>query len=268
MVAALILILAAAALAWRLHVVGRPRLAAIIAGTPAYFLSLIALGVEQYFAARVGRPFADGAMLRLDGALDVSWVGFYELVFAHPVASAALLWVYNKTFWGLWLVVLALGWCDRGRMWWVLGANVVAGIATMILFALWPTVGPEAILRLADHFPSVGLPRSVSLLLALRAGGPMPIPHDGLVFFPSYHAVGVALTIYGVLVLPKWLRWPLFAWAAVTAVSLGPIGGHYFTDVLTGLALPVAALALGHVAAFRWPFPQSRHHSPTLIPSH
>lgn len=215
--------------------------AGLVGGTLMFFLTLVALAVAQYFAAQTGAPLADHVLLPLDANI-ANWAGMYEAVWERPWLWHILIWFYDRTFWCLWFLTLTLAWFDRGRLWRLLLANLICGLAVMVIFAALPTIGPEASLGLPEHWPSVGLSKSVHILTRLRAEGGS-LPRDGLVFFPSYHAVGVALTAYGAAGLPKVLRWLLYAWCVVSIISVVPIGGHYFLDALVGLLMPAAWLA-------------------------
>lgn len=209
--------------------------AALIGGTVAYLAGFALLVALQYPAARSAAPFADALMLRLDQAIG-DWPAFYRFALDRPWLWQALAWIYGRTFAALWLVLVALAFLDRRRLWRLVLANLVAGLLVMALFALFPTIGPEASLGVG-----AGHARSVALLLDLRAHAG-EITTTGLVFFPSYHSVGLALLVYGARGLPPAARLPLYCFGMIGLVSVIPIGGHYFVDAIAGVAIAGVAI--------------------------
>jgi len=200
-------------------------------------VTCLIIAALQYPMVLARMPLQDHLMLRLDGALGLDWAAMYAWVYAHPVVRDVLFWSYDTTFLGLTLLTLILAWYDRERLREMLTANFVVGVTVILVFGLMPTIGPAASLGLPDHY-KVGLLEAVDHLTRLRAGtGTFQDALLGLVFFPSYHAVGLAMTAFGAGALPRWARYPIYAWCVVVLVSVCPIGGHYAMDVLAGLAM-------------------------------
>ena len=121
--------------------------------------------------------------------------------------------------------------------------------ATMLISAIWPTLGP-----CAANGPSVGACAANSGgdivylrdVLALRAGGPWHFEltaMEGIITMPSYHTVMAVLFTYA------FRRTGLVGYGIATLnvvmlLSIPPIGGHYLVDVLAGGALALGAIAV------------------------
>ena len=123
---------------------------------------------------------------------------------------------------------------------------LLAGVtlaATVLISAIWPTLGPFA----AHGGGDIAYLRD---LLALRAGGPWHfelLAMQGIVTMPSYHTVMAVLFTYA------FRRTGLVGYGIATLnlvmlLSIPPIGGHYLVDMLAG-----GALALGAIAVQRAP---------------
>ena len=92
-------------------------------------------------------------------------------------------------------------------------------------------------------------------LAALRAQhiGSLRLPQmQGIIAFPSYHA-GLAAVAFWAFWNSRmaWLRWPGCALALMTIVSAPVDGGHYFVDVIAGIAVAICSIAASDPLA-RW----------------
>ena len=59
---------------------------------------------------------------------------------------------------------------------------------------------------------------------------------EGIISFPSYHAALALLLLLGAW-HNAWLRWPFLAINVAMIVATPIDGGHYFVDVIAGLAI-------------------------------
>jgi membrane-associated phospholipid phosphatase len=111
---------------------------------------------------------------------------------------------------------------------------------------LLPAIGPYEYFKLsASDFPDVLAPGAwvaPGITEALRSGAHQT-SFEGLVTFPSYHAVTAVLFAYGWLGVPV-IGAAFFALNLVMLISCVPIGSHYIIDVVVGIALAVAGLRI------------------------
>jgi len=84
------------------------------------------------------------------------------------------------------------------------------------------------------------------VLKSLRAGEPMVLDWghlDGVVQFPSFHAALGTIYIYAA----RHRLWALIPFAVLDTlliVATPPMGGHYLSDTLAGIAVALIAIAV------------------------
>ena len=184
-------------------------------------------------------------MERLDRAIGFDWSAWHDAVLDRPILSCLLLVAYYSLLPQTVLSIIYFSMTDRsariGELLLLAGATLVA---TMLISAIWPTLGPRRAQPAVDF-------AYLRDLLALRAGGPWHFElsaMEGIVQMPSYHTVMAVLLTYA------FRRTGLIGYGIATLnlvmlLSIPPIGGHYLVDVLAG-----GALALGAIAVQRAPW--------------
>jgi membrane-associated phospholipid phosphatase len=86
----------------------------------------------------------------------------------------------------------------------------------------------------------------VPVLKSLRAAGPVPLAWDrleGIVSFPSFHAALATIYLYAA----RHRLWAFIPFALLDTLMLAstpPIGGHYLTDVIGGIAVALVAIGV------------------------
>ena len=84
---------------------------------------------------------------------------------------------------------------------------------------------------------------------------------DGIVTFPSIHA-GIALILAWAAWSSTALRYPLLVLNALMAIGAVTHGAHYFVDVIAGLLVAVAVIAIADkrlaVRSSLWANPRDR----------
>ena len=202
-----------------------------------------------YVAAAPNLPLQDANLLAIDRALGLDWAAYVRYVNAHPVLAAWLGYGYNMIRWQVFAVPVVLA--AKGlyqRIAEFTFAFGLALIATTIISALVPAIGVYQQLGLtAADYPNLD-PRAylgqVRDLPLVRGGSLRHLDLfalTGIVTFPSFHAASAALY--------AWAFWPV-RWVrpfgiAVNGLMLAgtPIdGGHYFVDLLGGIAVTIVAL--------------------------
>jgi membrane-associated phospholipid phosphatase len=211
---------------------GRSARLARVAESGAQLVTIGAgLAVLSYLVARTDAPLVDAALLRADRALGFDWSGWTAVAHADPRVAWTLMRAYDSLIPQVVAAVLALAlWRSATPL---LLRLVATGLATVVLSGIAPAIG----MRLdAAHVPH---------LLALRADRLAivdPARLEGLIAFPSYHAVLAVLVAHALRSTPRVVRLPALALNAVMLVATISVGGHYLVDVLAGCALALAAI--------------------------
>jgi hypothetical protein len=222
--------------------------------------------VLAYVAAAVALPLQDANLYAMDQSLGLDWRAYLAFVNDHPLVSALLAKAYGMIGSQILIVPLVLAAVGRFcRLQQYIFALALTLIATVAISALVPAIGVYHFLGLtaADH-------PNVNPVTYLDCARDLPLVRDGslrhlelfklagLVTFPSFHAASAVL--YGWALWPlRWVR-PLVLIVNGAMLAATPIGGgHYFADVLAGVAITVlaiyAARAVGRMAESR-PAPQ------------
>jgi len=220
----------------------------------SWFAFLPALATLSYLAASCAFPLQDVMMERLDRAIGFDWSAWHDAVLNRSILSWSLLVAYASLLPQTILSILYFPATDRsariGELLLLAGAT---SAATVLISAIWPTLGP-----CAAKGPSFGACAAngggdiayLRDVLALRAGGPWHFElsaMEGIVTMPSYHTVMAVLFTYA------FRRTGLVGYGVATLnlvmlLSIPTIGGHYLVDLLAG-----GALALGAIAVQRAP---------------
>jgi hypothetical protein len=198
------------------------------------------LCVLSYLAASCAFPLQDVIMERLDRAIGFDWPAWHNAVVNRPILGFLLFGAYSSLLPQALLSIIyfpATGRSARfGELLLLAGAT---GAATVLISAIWPTLGPVA----AHGGGNVAYLRD---LLALRAGGPWHFElsaMQGIVTMPSYHTVQAVLFTYAFRHTGL-VGYGIATLNVVMLLSIPPIGGHYLVDVLGGGALALGAIAV------------------------
>lgn len=240
-VAAMATLLALAALYRR-----RKRTVADMASMAALWIFLSATGCAlTYLGATCALPLQDSALTGFDQALGFDWLTWRDAVAARPWLNLALSWAYASLLPQILLGILllpALGMTERSIELIFLAA--VTLVPTTVVSALWPALGPFAVFggERSEYLPHV---------LALRTPGPwhFDLPTmQGILTMPSYHAV-LALLFVHAFRHTGLLGCLVAIVNGVMLLSIAPVGGHYLSDIIAGLAIAVSCIAALRVAA-------------------
>jgi membrane-associated phospholipid phosphatase len=211
----------------------------------AWFFSFVAAAaVLSYVAASCALPLQDATMERLDRAIGFDWSAWRDALLDRPTSYRLLVVTYNSLFSQFLLVIIYFCKRDRvARIEELMLLMVATLVPTVLISAIWPTLGPFAALAPGDS-------GFLQDLLELRAGGPWHfnlLALKGIIQMPSYHTVLAVLFTYA-------FRGTGLIGYAIAAVnmfmmlSIPPVGGHYLVDVLAGGALALGAIVLQRAA--------------------
>ncbi|WP_294074947.1 phosphatase PAP2 family protein [Sphingomonas sp.] len=250
--------LGSAALFYR-HVRVNDRFSACCIGL-AQALVFSALGaVLSYLLARDGGPLWDPTLHRWDRALGLDWLAYARFVDRHAWLVAAYGFAYGTLIPQTIVVIVALGFSgrlDRLRMF--ILAAILSGTTAILLSPLFPAVGNFTFLALkpsgfAHVWQSADL-ADVRDFLAVRNGSLASLDlrkMQGIIVFPSYHGALAATTLWAFWTSGlKWLRWGGGLVALLTIAATPVNGGHYFVDVIAGVAIAGASIAAARRLVF------------------
>jgi hypothetical protein len=191
----------------------------------------IAGTILTYMATTPGLPLLDEQLTQIDRMLGFHWLDFYNAIQHRPGINMLLELAYGSLLPQIVVAIIyfsTIGRHDRSyELWWT---AFVALAATAALSGLFPAAG-------SFHYYGVTLDKAIHLphFLALRDGSILHFAvreMQGIVTFPSYHAVMAILLTYA-------YRGTRFFKAAAVLNGLmlvaTPIyGGHYLVDLIGG----------------------------------
>jgi membrane-associated phospholipid phosphatase len=224
------------------------------AGEYVGLFALICLlgAVASYPAAADSAGFVDPVLVRIDHALHFNWIGWYDIVSAHPslqlLGAAAYASIYVTP-------AILLGYFAhadrRGDARLFLTSFWLAAIATLALFTRFPAEGPLAFLWQGriPYMPASALYQA-QLIPELRNHTLHEISFGtlhGLVCTPSFHTTSAVLYIFTAWRVPR-LRWPLIALNIAMLLSTPVEGTHYLADMIAGALVAIATILVTSMA--------------------
>ena len=200
----------------------------------------------------------DANLLATDRALGLDWGAYVAYVDAHPALASWLNVGYAMIRWPIFAIPVALAAIGRFRR--IEEFTFAFGVAlaiTTLISAVVPAIGvyqqiglDPATLKNIDPRPYLDQLRDLpptrdGMLRHLEL-----LNLGGIVTFPSFHAASA--------ILYAWALWPL-RWARPFVVLINGVmlaatplnGGHYFIDVIAGVAFAVLAIVAMRVVASR-----------------
>ena len=220
-----------------------------------------ALGsILSYLLARNGGALWDSTFTNWDRALGLDWLGFVRAVDRHGWLVTALRLAYASLIPQIIVLVLVLGFTNRlEKLRAVMLGAILCGTICVLASPFFPAVSNYVHLGLtAADFRHVD-PWAGYIHLAdfngLREGTMNQLDlskMQGIITFPSYHAGLSAVTLWGFWTSGvRWLKWtgPIVALGTIVATPVD--GGHYFVDVLAGIAIAIVSILVAW-RAVRW----------------
>ncbi|MHC4041789.1 phosphatase PAP2 family protein [Bradyrhizobium sp. 23AC] len=202
----------------------------------------------SYIGLGAAMPLQDARFAELDRLLGLDWPAYFHFAMARPE-----LLLYAKFFYAMILVPafcvpVVLGLTGQYiRLQQFVMASTLALCVVIVVSSLLPAIG--------TYF-EFGLPSDTELFKANGYGGQasdIPMLRDGtlralnivklggILTFPSFHAATALLSIWSLWSI-WWLRPALLVLNGGMLVATPLVGGHYFVDVIAGVA--VAALTI------------------------
>ncbi|WP_081944664.1 phosphatase PAP2 family protein [Sphingopyxis sp. MWB1] len=229
----------------------RPALAALFAAMSQIILFSILGLLLSYMVAARGGALWDAELTRWDQGLGLDWLAYLGWINARPLLGNLYHWAYVTLIPQLVVLLMALAVTGRDRLLRrVACASILSGILAVLISGYFPAASNFVHLNLRpEDFPNLH-PAAAYIhyadFTAVRAGSLTMLDigtMQGIITFPSYHAALGAIFIWGFIKLGPW-GWPGALWASLMLAATPVDGAHYFVDVIAGVALAVACIAL------------------------
>jgi membrane-associated phospholipid phosphatase len=234
-----------------------PQLSAALTGTSQVIAFALVGAPLSYIAASADLPLWDTTFVAWDEYLGFDWMALLRLMNEHPAAHLVFAVSYASFPLQATAIIVALTWSkDFTRLRVFILAFMLTTIVTIAISAVMPAQGVWGHLHLSKtDYPAIA-PITQSLHIPIFHGlrdGTLRIlageGAEGIITFPSLHAA------LGLLFIVAAWPVPFVRWAAVSVntamIAATPVdGGHYFSDVIAGLAIALACwLAIARFAA-------------------
>jgi PAP2 superfamily len=237
---------------------GDPQVVFVLGATAHMVLITALMTPLTYVAAAMNFPLQDAALDAADRALGLDWRSAVAFVNAHPLLGTFLSIGYAMIRWPIFIIPVALAAAGAYRRLqeFTLAFGLALAVTTFFsalvpaygfyhllgpALADYPNINPVAYFLSSHELPQVrdGTLRTLDL-----------INLSGLVTFPSFHAASAVLYAWALWPV-RWMRWVgLVSNGAMLAAT--PVdGGHYFIDVMAGVAVALAAIRLARYVSRR-----------------
>ncbi|TPM03770.1 phosphatase PAP2 family protein [Mesorhizobium sp. B2-3-11] len=223
-----------------------------IAVAGALFIPLgFTSAVFMYLASATTRPLMDATFADLDAAMGFDWMAFLALTDGVPAVAMTLIFAYHSLTPQVVLLFAGHSLARKAdQLFELVALLAVSSAFTGPLMALMPAAGAYAYFRPApDKYASFTSDAGMwhyAELLRLRSGEEFHLivaQSQGLVTFPSYHTVLAILVVYSLREF-RWLAIPLALLNATMIVATLPEGGHHLIDVIVGVLIATATIAI------------------------
>ena len=251
-----------------------PRLAGAL-GSTAQVIAFAAVGAPlSYVGASIGLPLHDHWFEAADRAMGFDWSGLLAWMDAHAAVHPLFRDVYMSLMPQTVVAILALAWAGRlATLRTFVLAFVLTALVTIAIAAVFPAQGIWGLnqLHAADYPDIVPATRDLHLpiFLGLRDGSYrllMATGSEGIITFPSLHAALALILAAALWPLPV-LRWIGLALNAMMMVSIPVDGGHYFIDILAGIAIAIPCLFATRALVARLAAPAPAAASLDIVPA-
>jgi hypothetical protein len=226
-----------------------PQVMFVLAGIAQLVLITAIMTPLTYVAAAINLPMQDSNLLAVDKMLGFDWAAYVRFIDARPALAALLNCGYTMIRWPIFAIpiMLAAKGCFR-RIEEFTFAFGLALVVTTIISALVPAIGVYREIGIDPlSLPNIDPNAYLDQLRDLPPTRDGTLRHldllglGGIVTFPSFHAASAIL--YG------WALWPI-KWARPIIIPLNALmlaatpanGGHYFIDIIAGVAIAAAAI--------------------------
>jgi hypothetical protein len=226
----------------------------ILASTGQVLLIPVLMTPLTYVAASANLPMQDVALAAVDRALGLDWKAYFNFIYGHHALLVVTVLAYSMIGWPVFGVPIALGWTGRyRRLQEFTLAFAIALIVTTTISVLVPAMGTYDLFNVHPD-PNIFTPGAyvdyLEIMPRVRDGTLRALTLSnltGIVTFPSFHSAAAILYLWALWPV-RWLG-PVAAVVNVAMILATPIGGgHYFIDLLAGIAVAMTAIVAARVA--------------------
>jgi membrane-associated phospholipid phosphatase len=198
-----------------------------------------------YIAASLNYPLQDKNLFAIDQFMGLDWRSYLNTVDRYRLGD---IWKFGyRTFsWQPLFIPIVLCLFDKAaRAYQFSLAFILTVMATVVISVFLPALGAYAFLGLSPadypHLHPVDDFDHMRHLPLLREGKMRVLEIGqltGIVTFPSFHAAGAILYLWALWAI-RWMRAIALVCNVLLLLATPIDGGHYFIDVLAGMALAV-----------------------------
>lgn len=207
------------------------------------------LGILSYLSAGLNFPLVDETLIAADRALGFNWRDYLAFVNDRPTLARLYTAAYFTSGPQI-MVVIGLLFCTKHTLEIqnFLIAFMSAALITIFFAALFPAFGGYVHydIDVPSQFPNLrpAAARVHELPMQMMRGGTMQtlaFPLEGIVTFPSFHSALAVILTYTCRPV-RWLFWVALPLNITVLLSTPTDGGHYLSDILSGVAAAAAAI--------------------------
>jgi membrane-associated phospholipid phosphatase len=213
-------------------------------------LTIPALRIFNHLLMTLPFPMADDLLASWDEALGFSWLDYAKLIAGQHIAVELMKYAYAFFYFAIIAVALEATLAGRFfRCQELLALTLMTAVTSSLIACLFPARGTMD--RFADNAfrlqfsPDAGI-FFIQQLLSARGADPvtlMPSSLAGLSTFPSFHTAAGILIIYACR--GNSIRLAVGTAYSIVMIASTPVfGGHYFVDLIAGIALAIAMIML------------------------
>jgi len=220
------------------------------AETSVQLMLIVLLGtLLSFVAATANLPYRDAALFQIDRWIGFDWKAYLDFFNTHYVIWRIIHVAYLSIHFQPLLVIAALVATRHFvRLQQFILATALALCITVAIFIFTPAVANYAYLGLqrsdfADLYPGCAF-EHVRHLEALRNATTHIVrlsDLDGLIIFPSFHAVTAFLFAWALWPIRQ-LRWPAFTLNVLMIAGTPIDGAHYAVDIVGGCAIAILTI--------------------------
>ncbi len=249
--------------------------AAALAGTAQVALFTAVGAALSYIAASANLPLADHVFADIDRALGLDWHGMLTSMNAQFELHLAFMLAYTSFKLQAITTILVLafaGYLLQLRIFTL--AFVLSALVCIAISALLPALGAWDYFQLAQSDYAAITPATRELHLPILHGlrdGTLRtlagITAEGIITFPSFHTALAVIFMVALWPVPV-LRWVGIVLNGLMIASTPIDGGHYFIDVLAGVAIAAVCVAAARAYTFGAPQMVQRDNVAGAGPAH
>lgn len=198
--------------------------------------------VFSYLVATTNQPFVDSTLGALDSYMGFSSPDIVMMFRSHAWLYKSFILIYNSFLFQPYLIIFYFGffgksvYLERFFM-----QFIIASLLTELMAGIFPAAGPYV---WYNYPASPDLNAALDHLYELRNNVLDITKKDGIVSLPSFHTILALLYLYTFRHQRKIIFIPILILNLLIIFSCLPIGQHYLTDIIAGVALFALTVAI------------------------